>query len=160
MYHVAQINIARTVAPLDNPIMDGFMSRLDEVNALADVSPGFVWRLQTDDGNATTIQVYDDPLTIINMSVWESIEALNDFVFKSAHRGVMKRRREWFERFDGPYLALWWVPAGHIPSPAEGKAVLDDLRTHGPSPRAFTFARPFPPPDGSVIPQALFDECA
>jgi hypothetical protein len=160
MYHLAQVNIARMLAALDDPIMAGFVARLEDINVLADASPGFVWRLQSDGGDATSIRVYDDPNIIINMSVWESVEALNSFVYRSVHQGVMRHRREWFERFDGPYLALWWIPAGHVPSPAEGKAALDDLRANGPSPRAFAFARPFPPPDGSIVPRAFFDECA
>jgi hypothetical protein len=160
MYHLAQVNIARMLAPLDDPIMAGFVSRLEDINALADRSPGFVWRLQTDGGDATSIRVYDDSSIIINMSVWESLEALNVFVYRTAHQGVMRHRREWFERYDSPYLALWWIPAGHFPSPAEGKLVLEHLRANGRSPRAFTFSRPFAPPDGSVAPQAFFDECA
>ena len=93
------------------------MSRLDAVNALADDSPGFVWRLQSDSGNATDIDVGGDPLFIVNLSVWESVEALSKFVYRTAHRDVMIRRREWFERPHGPYQALWWVPAGHRPLP-------------------------------------------
>ena len=160
MYHLAQINIGRVRAPLDDPIMAGFVARLARINALADGSPGFVWRLQTDAGNATAVRPYDDPTILVNMSVWESLEALSAYVYTSAHRGVMQMRREWFERFDGPYMALWWVPAGHVPSVDEAKERLDHLRAHGPSSLAFTFARPFPTPDGSVVPRGQLVECA
>ena len=160
MYHLAQVNIGRILAPIEDSLMEGFVSQLDAVNAIADHSSGFVWRLQTEAGDATAFRPYDDPFILINMSVWESLEALTDFVYRTDHRMVMKRRHEWFERFDGSYMALWWVPAGHIPTVEEARKRLDHLRTHGPSPDAFTFARPFPAPDGSASPQTQFVECA
>ena len=123
------------------------MSRLDRVNALADESPGFVWRLQSESGNATDIDVGGDPLFIVNMSVWDSVEALSAFVYKTVHRDVMIRRREWFERPDDAYQALWWVPTGHIPTPAEGLERLECLREQGPSSQAFTFAKICPLPE-------------
>ena len=116
--------------------MQGFVSRLDEINALAEGSPGFVWRLKEDGGNATSIQAYDDPLIIVNLSVWESPEHLRDFVFRSDHIKVMRQRRSWFERFDGIYLALWWVPAGHRPTVGEAKERLAHRQQHGDSPQA------------------------
>jgi heme-degrading monooxygenase HmoA len=146
MYHLAQVNIARALAPLDDPLLAAFVAQLDAINALADASPGFVWRLQTDDGNATSIRAYDDERIIVNMSVWDSLEALTAFVYVSAHRAVMRRRREWFARFDGPYMALWWVPAGHLPDVAEARERLNHLRAHGPTPFAFSFQQPFPAP--------------
>ncbi len=146
MYHLAEVNIARALAPLDDLLLAAFMAQLDAINALADASPGFVWRLQADGGNATSIRAYDDERIIVNMTVWESLEALTAFVYASAHRPVMRRRREWFARFDGPYMALWWVPAGHRPDVVEAKDRLDHLRVHGPTPDAFTFARAFPAP--------------
>ena len=121
-FHLAQVNIARLRAPIDDPLLAGFVARLDDVNALADAAPGFVWRLQTDAGNATALRPYDDDRILFNLSVWESPERLRDFVYRSAHVEVMRQRKSWFERFDGPYYALWWVPAGHIPSIDEAKA--------------------------------------
>ena len=128
--------------------MEGFRAQLDPINALADASPGFVWRLQTEDGNATAIRPYDnDDLMAINMSVWESLEALQQFVYKSDHVAPLRDRKRWFEKIDGPILALWWIPAGHIPTVTEARERLADLRQHGPTPHAFTFRSPFPAPD-------------
>ena len=107
-WHIAQINVATALYPAEDPRMSDFYSRLDDVNALADGSPGFVWRLQSESGNATDIQVGEDPLLIVNMSVWQSVEALFDFAYKSAHRHVVADRRQWFSRPDGAYQALWW----------------------------------------------------
>jgi hypothetical protein len=148
-FHLAQVNIGRLRAPIDDPIMDGFRTQLDPINALADRSPGFVWRLQTEDGNATAIRPYaDDDRMAINMSVWESLEALQQFVYRSAHVAPLRDRKQWFEPIEEPILVLWWVPAGHIPTIAEAKERLDHLKVHGPSPDAFTFRTPFPAPDG------------
>lgn len=146
-WHIAQMNVATALYPLDDPRMDGFVSRLDEVNALADHSRGFVWRLQSGSGNATDIQVSDDPKFIVNMSVWDSIEALFDFVYRSDHRAVMVRRRAWFERPVESYHVLWWVRAGHRPTVEEGMKRLDHLRAHGPTATAFNFKTSFPAPD-------------
>jgi hypothetical protein len=121
LYHLAQVNIARMLAPLTDPIMAGFVARLDEINAIADTSPGFVWRLQTEDGNATSLRPFDDDLILVNMSVWASLSDLLVFVYKSQHRQVLQQRRDWFERFDGPYVALWWVQVGHLPTVEEAK---------------------------------------
>ena len=148
-YHLAQVNIGRVLAPLSDPLMAGFVEKLDEVNALADASPGFIWRLQTPEGNATAVRPYDDDAILVNMSVWASLEALDHFVYalESEHRQVMKQRRSWFERFDGPYLALWWVPEGHIPTVEEAKARLESLRLSGETAFAFSFKHPFPAPN-------------
>ena len=147
-YHLAQVNIGRLRAPLEDPIMEGFRSQLDPINALADRSPGFVWRLQTEDGNATAIRPFDDDDRMaINMSVWESLEALQQYVYRSAHVGPLRDRKQWFEPLEGPILALWWITAGHIPTVAEAKARLELLKERGPSAEAFTFRSPFPPPD-------------
>lgn len=149
-FHLAQVNIGRLRAPIDDPIMEGFRSQLDPINALADRSPGFVWRLQTEDGNAIAIRPFpDDGRMAINMSVWESLEALQQFVYKSAHVGPLRDRKQWFEPIEGPILSLWWIPAGHIPTVAEAQERLRHLEQHGPSPYAFTFRTPFPSPDGS-----------
>lgn len=145
-FHLAQLNIGRTRAPVDSPLLAEFTEALDTINALADESPGFVWRLQTDDGNATGIKVFDDDLLIINMSVWESIEELREFVYRSEHRRFLARRREWFDHLTEAFLVLWWVPSGHIPTIDEAIERLELLRAEGPSPRAFTFRSRFPAP--------------
>ncbi len=151
-FHLAQVNVARLLAPLADPLIAGFVARLDDVNALADAAPGFVWRLQTDAGNATALRAYDDDRILFNLSVWQSAERLREFVYRSAHAEVMRQRRSWFARFDGPYYALWWITAGHIPSVDEAKTRLEHLRAHGESAHAFSFARLFPPP-GSPDPR-------
>ena len=149
MSHLAQVNIARMVAPLSDPLMAGFVAKLDEVNALADTSPGFIWRFQTPEGNATAFRAYEDDLILFNMSVWASLEALSHYVYaiESEHRQVMKQRRRWFEHFDGPYMALWWIPTNHIPTVEEAKAHLESLRLCGETAFAFSFNRPLPAPD-------------
>jgi hypothetical protein len=144
-YHIAQINIARMLAPIDGPVMADFVAQLAPINALAEESPGFVWRLQSEGGDATSIKVYDDEMIIINLTVWESVEALREYVYKSAHSRVMRDRRRWFEKFEGPYYALWWVSAGHVPDPQDGKERLEYLREHGDSAFAFSFKKVFDP---------------
>jgi heme-degrading monooxygenase HmoA len=146
-FHLAQVNVARLLAPIDSPQLHGFVSRLDEVNALAEAAPGFVWRL-TDDvsNNATAVPIYDDTTIIVNMSVWESLEALRAFTYSGAHLEVFKQRRDWFAHLRDAVTAMWWVPAGHVPDVAEARARLDHLRAHGPSAFAFPFGAPFPPP--------------
>jgi len=145
-FQLAQINIGRLRAPVDSPVVAEFMEALDPINAMADASAGFVWRLQTDDGNATALRPYDDDTILINMSVWASIDALSEFVYQSAHAGYLRRRREWFERATEIITALWWVPDGHIPPVEEGIERLDHLRAHGPTPQAFTFRERFAAP--------------
>ncbi len=144
-FHLAQINVARAKAPLDDPLLAEFMAQLDRINGLADQSPGFVWRLQSESGNATDILVSEDPCLLVNLSVWSSVEALFDFVYKTGHSGVMARRKDWFEPFGRPYLALWWVLAGQRPSVEEAMARLDLIAEQGPGPEAFTFKRRFNP---------------
>ena len=146
-FHIAQVNIAQLRAPIDDPLLAGFVARLDDINALADAASGFVWRLQTDAGNATALRPYEDDRVLFNLSVWESPEALREFVYRSGHAEVMRQRKSWFERFDGMYYALWWVSAGHIPSIGEAKERLEHLQRHGESSHAFTFAKLFPSPD-------------
>jgi hypothetical protein len=143
--HLAQMNIGRMRAPIESDTMAGFVARLAEINALADASDGFVWRFQGEGGNATYLRPYDDPLIIFNMSVWTSVEALQRYAYTSAHRELLRARSGWFEKFDGPYQAMWWIPAGHEPTVEEAKARLAHLRAHGDSPHAFSFAKPFPP---------------
>jgi Domain of unknown function (DUF3291) len=145
-WNLAQINVGRLVAPPDDPRVQPFMTALDRINALADASDGFVWRLQSDSGNATDIQTTEDPLFIVNMSVWHEPQALFNFVYRSAHTPEMARRREYFARFEGAYQALWWVPAGHIPTIDEGLSRLWRLDRYGAAPQAFTFKARFPAP--------------
>lgn len=150
---LAQINVGTIKFPQDDPRMSGFMNRLDEINVLAESSSGFVWRLQSDSGNATDIDIGGEPLFIANMSVWESVESLFEYVYKTMHRDVMVQRRSWFERPVSLYQALWWIPAGHVPSPEEGLKRIEDLKENGPTPEAFNFQSRFPAPgtDGNSI---------
>ena len=145
-YHFAQINIGKTVADLNSPVMTGFVSRLDEINRLAESAPGFVWRLQSDARDATSIRVFDDPDIIVNMSVWETPEDLKAFVYRSVHLELLRGRAAWFTRLGEQHQAVWWIPAGHQPSPEEGRDRLLHLRKHGPTEAAFTLASPFPKP--------------
>ena len=158
LWHIAQMNVGRTIYPLDDPGMAGFIDQLDQVNALAEQSPGFVWRLQSASGNATDIKTTDDPRFIVNMSVWQSPEALFDFVYKSMHRLVMANRRQWFEQPAGAYQVLWWVKPGRYPTAVRGLARLRHLDRHGPTPFAFTFREKFPPPDIAGLPEDMRPE--
>jgi hypothetical protein len=144
-YHIAQVNIGRIKGPLEDPVMAGFVARLDEINALADGSPGFVWRLQTSAGNATYLRRYDDDRLLLNMSIWESVDALKSYVYRTAHAELLRERHAWFEKFSGAYAALWWVPAGHIPGIDEAKKRLAHLDAHGPTQFTFTFKSVFQP---------------
>lgn len=146
-YHIAQINIARLIEEIDSPRMATFFARIDEINALAERTPGFVWRLKGDDGNAMAIRVFDDNMLVINMSVWESIDALYNYTYFSDHAEVYRRRAEWFPKLGAQHLAMWWVEAGHIPTPAEAKERLAHIEAHGPTPTAFTFKQRFDPPN-------------
>ncbi|MDR2985595.1 MAG: DUF3291 domain-containing protein [Nocardiopsaceae bacterium] len=153
-YVLAQVNIGRLRAPVDSPVLADFMTALGPVNAVADAAPGFIWRLQTEDGNATAIQAFEwdaagSAGVIMNMSVWESVEALAAFVYASDHRAVLRRRREWFEPMREAYTALWWIPRGTIPAIADAEDKVRYLREHGPSPEAFTLKVHFPPPGES-----------
>jgi hypothetical protein len=145
-FHLAQVNIGRLKAPIDDPLIADFVAQLDEINALADRSPGFIWRLQDESGNATAVPAFDDPLMIINMSVWESLEALTTYVYRSDHTRVLTRRRDWFEKMDRPHMALWWIPAGTLPTVADAKERLAVLEANGPTATAFTFRERFAPP--------------
>jgi heme-degrading monooxygenase HmoA len=160
-YHLAQLNIGRLLAPLDSPQLAGFVARLAEINALAEGSPGFIWRFQTEDGDATAVRPYDDDRILVNFSVWESPEALGQYVYHSAHAEVMRQRRAWFERMGEDYMVLWWVPSGHRPTVAEAVARLAHLRAHGPSAFAFPYRALFPAPDSPQLDDitGLPDEC-
>ena len=160
-YHIAQVNIGRVQAPVDDPRLAGFMNALDEINALAENSPGFVWRLQTSEGNATYFRPYADDRILLNMSVWRSIPELKRYVYQTAHAEYLKRRHEWFEVFRGNYLALWWIPAGHIPGIDEARKRLAHLDIHGPTEFAFTFKKIFDPDPAfqQAIDWASFEPC-
>lgn len=147
-YHLAQLNIAKMKHPLEAPEMADFVANLDAINALADGSPGFVWRLQTEEGDATAIRTFG-PDTLVNMSVWTDVESLHDYVYRSAHAAIMSRRKEWFERTREAYTVLWWMPRGSIPTVDEAKEKLGRLRSVGPTPEAFTFKKVFPAPDAA-----------
>jgi hypothetical protein len=160
-YHIAQVNIGRIKGPIDGPVMAGFVARLDEVNALADISPGFVWRLQTSAGNATYLRPYDDDRILVNMSVWQTVDALKDYVYRTVHAQLLRQRQEWFENFAGSYMALWWVPAGHLPGVDEAKKRLAYLENHGPTEFAFTFKKVFQPDEQfqRAIDWSSFEPC-
>ena len=149
-WHIAQVNIALLRAPLDAPELEGFVSMLAPINALADSSPGFVWRLQSEAGDATGIRAFDDDRIIVNLSVWETIEALGLFVFASRHIEVLRRRREWFEKMADAHLALWWIPVGTTPTVEEAEHRVAVLRERGVSSDAFTLREPFPAPGSNV----------
>ena len=135
--HLAEVNIGRVRYPLDDPRMADFVDNLDLVNGIAERSEGFVWRLKDDSGNATSIQAYDDPRIIVNLSVWESIEALERYVWQTVHKRFYGRRTEWFEHLGGPHLAMWWVDAGHRPTALEARERLERLAAEGPTEFAF-----------------------
>lgn len=143
-HQLAQVNIARLQFPLDSPELKEFVDALDPVNAVADAAEGFVWRLQSDTGNATDVPVLGDDWLIVNMSVWRDPDTLTAFMYQGQHRELLARRREWFERMREAMTVLWWVPAGHRPTVAEAEERLLHLRAHGPTPYAFTLRTSFP----------------
>jgi ribosomal protein S18 acetylase RimI-like enzyme len=153
-HHLAQVNIARALAPLDSPTMAGFVARIAELNALAEGSPGFVWRFQDGSGAATYTRPFDDDRILFNMSVWETIEHLYAYAYKSGHAEVFRSRKDWFERLPSAAVALWWIPAGDVPTVEDGVARLAHLEQHGPTPKAFTFKTPFPPEGASESKEA------
>lgn len=158
-FHLAQINVGRLLAPVDHPQIADFKNNLDRVNAIADDLPGFVWRLTGEGNNATDIQPKpDDPLFAMNMSVWTDLDSLAAFVYRSDHRDIMRRRREWFEPME-IFMCLWWVPAGHLPTIEEGLDRLETFEKLGPTPEAFSFRYPAPAPDARTI-FPILDECA
>jgi heme-degrading monooxygenase HmoA len=160
-FRLAQVNIGRVRAPLEDEIMQGFVARLDEINALAEASPGFVWRLKSDVGPSSYLRPYDDERILVNMSVWESVEALKNYTYRSVHAELLRDRKSWFEKFEGVFLALWWVPEGHIPSVDEAKKRLEHLEAHGPSQFAFTFKAVMPPDESflAALDWSIFAPC-
>lgn len=147
-YHLAQMNIAIMKESLESPSMAGFVNNLERINALADASSGFIWRLQTEDGDATSVRAMGDD-TLINISVWNDVESLNAYVYESVHVEIMRRRKEWFERMRDAYVVLWWIPKDHRPTTAEAIDKLALLRKNGPSEDAFTPNKTFLPPDAT-----------
>lgn len=145
-FHLAQLNIARARGTRHDPVMAGFYDNLDRINSLGEASPGFVWRLQDEAGDATSIQAFDDPAMLVNLTVWEDVETLRAFAYHTDHLEFVQRRHEWFERPAGPWMVLWWIPAGTIPTLEEAKERLAMLEREGPSPQAFTFGKSYPPP--------------
>jgi Domain of unknown function (DUF3291) len=160
-WELAQLNIGVIKGPMDSPVMADFAANLERINAVAEQSPGFVWRLQTEEGDATAIRHFEDPNLLVNMSTWRDVESLNRYVYSSAHVEIMRRRREWFERMDQAFLVLWWVPQGHRPSVDEAVARLELLRARGPTAEAFSFRSAFAPPDASAprVPARFDDTC-
>jgi hypothetical protein len=158
-FDLAQVNIALPREPLDSLLLADFLAALGPVNALAESSPGFVWRLQSEGGDATSLRGFGDDRILVNMSTWESLDAVADFVFKSAHSEVMRARRKWFVPMKEIYAALWWVPAGHRPDVREAEDRVAHLREHGPTTFAFTFKQPFGPPATSLAPSPRDEEC-
>ncbi len=152
-FHLAQLNIGRMLGPIDSPIMAEFVGQLDEINALAEHSPGFVWRLVGAGNDATSLRPFPDDFIIVNMSVWQDIDALKTYVYHSDHARVFKDRRKWFEKMGEAYMVLWWIPAGHIPTVEEAKARLMHLREHGASTHAFTFRNVHPPVQSELLTQ-------
>ncbi|MGD9742169.1 MAG: DUF3291 domain-containing protein [Dongiaceae bacterium] len=150
-WHLAQLNVGRLKAPLDDPQIADFVTALDPINALAEASPGFVWRLQGEGGSATDIRVAGDPLMIVNLTVWESVETLFDFTYCTGHSGILARRRDWFEALGRPHMVLWWLPAGSLPTLGEAMDRLERLLRDGPTEEAFTFKRRFPAPTGGSL---------
>lgn len=143
-YYLAQVNTATLRASLHDPQMADFVAQIRAINAIADADPGFVWRLRSEGAeDATSIRAFEDERILITLTVWKSLEALSDYVYRSAHAGVMRDRRRWFEKADQPILALWWIPVGHLPSVEEAKERLEYLRYHGSTPYAFSFGKPF-----------------
>ena len=146
-FHLAQVNIARMKGPIDSPVMAEFVKNLDPINLLAESSQGFVWRLKDDSNNASSIKVYDDDFIIVNLSVWESIESLFQFVYNSNHIEIFKKRRDWFEKMEEMHMALWYTPADQVPTAAEAVERLDFLQQNGETPYSFTFRKKFTPED-------------
>lgn len=147
LHHLAQLNIARMKYSLEDPAMQPFVDALDPVNQSADSSPGFVWRLQSDEGDAISIQIYNDGAYLVNMSVWNSLESLKAFVASTRHGAIFRRRAEWFEKMQQASSVLWWVPEYHQPTVQEAQEKLDSLRANGPTPDAFKFSETYPRPD-------------
>lgn len=145
-YHLAQLNIATAIASMESEVMSEFVENLERINQLGEDSPGFVWRLKDETGDATSIQVYDNPNVIVNLTVWQDPDSLKHFIFKTDHANFLKRKKQWFESSREATYVLWWIPAGHLPDLAEAKGKLEHLRDHGETTHAFSFKRLFSSP--------------
>ena len=148
-YHLAQLNIAMLREPLESPSMADFVANLERINALAEASPGYLWRLQDEAGDATAIRPFGAEV-LVNLSLWRDVQSLSDYVYKSAHAEMLKRRREWFDKAEQAHMVLWWVPADHRPGVEEAAERLAHLRAHGSSAHAFGFRQAFAAPDALV----------
>ena len=159
-YQLAQLNIAELKAPLDSPVLKDFVDNLDRINALAESSGGFIWRLKGDGNDATSLRPLGDNV-IVNMSVWKDAETLRNYVYNTAHVEILKRKREWFSRMSRAYMVLWWVAEGHEPTVAEAVVRLEHLRKHGATAEAFTFGEAFAAPDAVAAgaPFSFKDSC-
>ena len=157
-FHLAQINAGRLIYPLDDPRAAGFADNLDRINAIADAADGYIWRLVGEGGDATDLRPFEDSTLLINMSVWRDVQSLAAFVYRSDHAQFMRQRREWFEPA-AVFMTLWWVPTGHIPTPAEGETHLEFLRCQGPTATAFTFKASFAPPGTLYAVTPILEEC-
>ncbi len=147
-HHLAQYNVGRLLRPLDHESIVGFVDGLEPMNRLAEDSPGFIWRYQTEEGDATALRPYDDDQVIINFSVWTDPDALQAYAYKSEHGNYLRRRREWFQAHIESHFVMWWIPAKHTPTAQEADERLQHLREHGPTDQAFTFRTRFDPPEG------------
>lgn len=156
-YQLAQLNIATMKEPLEAPGMADFVANLDRINALAEASPGYVWRLQDEAGDVTAIRPFGAEV-LVNLSVWRDVQSLSDYVYKSAHTEMLKRRREWFDKVGEAHMVLWWVPVGHLPGVEEAAERLALLREQGASEQAFSFRQPFAAPDQRITPRQLETE--
>ncbi|MEM6281924.1 MAG: DUF3291 domain-containing protein [Chloroflexota bacterium] len=142
-YHLAQINAAPMLAPLDSPQLRDFVDGLVRINHLAEQSPGFVWRLVGDGGDATDIRLTDDADLLINMSVWENMDVLYAFTYNTEHVEFFRRRREWFAKWERPSPVMWWIPEGELPTLQDARERIDHMEQHGPTPFAFNFKKRF-----------------
>lgn len=145
-YHLAQLNIANAVASMDSPEMAGFVARLDEIHELSDNADGFIWRWESGSVDSSVVDIFGDPRLLVNLSLWESVESLKHFVYKTVHVELIRDREAWFDKMPEMHQVVWWVPEGHIPSVTEAKQKLDTLRADGPSEAGFSMARPYPMP--------------
>jgi len=150
---IAQVNIARMLAPIDSPVLADFIANLDSINALAESSEGFIWRLKGDGNDATELRIYDDAFLIVNMSVWKDIDSLFHFTYKTMHADIFRRRKEWFSKMAEMHMALWYVPEGHEPIVKEAEEKLNHIRLHGPTVHAFTFKKRFMEDGTEVVSQ-------
>jgi len=154
-YHLAQVNIGRILAPMDSPVMADFAANLDRINALAEASNGFVWRLKDETNNATSVKFSDDQFIIVNLSVWKDIDSLFAYVYQSAHVEIFKRRKEWFEKMPEMHMALWYLPVNQVPTVTDSSVRLRHLQLYGETPFAFSFKKKFTPEEAQKYQPSL-----